>query len=59
MINEELKSSKYVLNQIVEMLGMLKKIYTAGVYKNLFSFWQSTGPIIGFHEPTPLQISQK
>ena len=38
-------------NQIAEMLGMLKK-NTAGVIR--ICLWQSTGPIIGIREPTPL-----
>ena len=36
------------------MLGMLKKFYTAGVIRVQF-LWQSTGPIIGIREPTPLR----
>ena len=45
-------SSKYMLNQIAEMLGMLKKINTAGVIR--ICSWQTTGPIKGIREPTPL-----
>ena len=42
-----------MLNQIAEMLGMLKKeIKTAGVIR--ICLWQSTGLIIGIREPTPL-----
>ena len=47
-----------MLNQITEMLGMLKeKIDTAGVIR--ICFWQSTGPIIGTHERTPLSRHSK
>ena len=46
-------SSKYMLNQIAEMLGMLKKkINIARVIR--ICLCQSTGPIIGIREPTPL-----
>ena len=45
-------SSKYMLNQIAEMLGMVKNINTAGAM--IICLWQSTGPIIGVREPTPL-----
>ena len=45
-------SSKYMLNQIAQMLGMLKKINTAKVIR--ICLCQSTGPIIGIREPTPL-----
>ena len=31
----------------------VEKFYTAGVIRVQF-FWQSTGPIIGIREPTPL-----
>ena len=41
-----------MLNQIAEMLGMLKKINTPGVIR--ICLWQSTGSIIGIREPTPL-----
>ena len=41
-----------MLNQIAEMLGMLKKINTARVIR--ICLWQSTGLIIGIREPTPL-----
>ena len=45
IINQQLISSKYMLNQITAMLDMLKKINTAGVIR--ICLWQSTGPIIG------------
>ena len=46
-----------MLNQIAEMLGMLKKINTAGVLR--IYLWQSTVPIIGIREPTPLSLHSK
>ena len=47
-----------MLNQIAEMLGMLKKkINTAGVIT--ICLWQSTGLIIGIREPTPLSWHSK
>ena len=45
-------SSKYMLDQIAEILGMLKKVITAGVIR--ICLWQSTGSIIGIREPTSL-----
>ena len=51
-------SSKYMLNQIAQMLGMLKKkINTARVIR--ICLCQSTGPIIGIREPTPLSWHSK
>ena len=42
-----------MLNQTVKMLDMLKK---NSIQHELIRicFWQSTGPIIGIREPTPL-----
>ena len=46
-----------MLNQIAEMLGMLKKSNTAGVIR--ICLWQSIGPIIGIREPIPLSCHSK
>ena len=50
-------SSKYILNQIAQMLGILKQINTARVIR--ICLCQSTGPIIGIREPTPLSWHSK
>ena len=50
-------SSKCMLNQITEMLGMLKKINTTRVIR--MCLCQSTGPIIGIRDPTPLSWHSK
>ena len=39
--------TEYVVN--------MQKFYTAGVM-GVQGFWQSTGPIIGIREPTPLKL---